>query len=83
MSHPKLNIDPEQASALAILAQEFRVGAHLSGYPELTQDLNGDALQVAKVLFREIPEKNAKLAVRLAANDLRHWVESLTAIRVR
>lgn len=83
MSHPKLNIDADQASALAILAQEFRAGAHLSGYPELTEDLNGDALQVAKVLFQEIPEKNAKPAVRLAAKDLRKWVKSLTVIRGR
>lgn len=83
MSTLKLNIDADQASALAILAQEFRSGARLSGYPELTEDLKGDALQVAKVLFHEIPEENAKKAVRLAADDLRKWVDSLTVIRVR
>ena len=73
----KLRIDPDQASVLAILAQEERVGARLNNYQDLAGELKGDALQIARVLFREIPQNQAKPEVQKAATDLRNWVRTL------
>jgi hypothetical protein len=73
---PDILLDPEQASALAILAQARGGGADLSDFPELTSQLDGDALAVAKLLFG-VRVPHVKQKQRDAAKYIQAWVNSL------
>ena len=48
-----LNIDPDQASFLAMLAQQHARGGSLSDYRQITGQLTDKSYRIARVLFGE------------------------------
>jgi hypothetical protein len=71
----RIRINPDDASALAILAQEVRPGNKLSNYPDLTEKLTGKSLLIAKVLFGS--KETVGPEIHKAVADLSKWVAHL------
>jgi hypothetical protein len=81
--HPsttRLTIDPDQTSALAIIAQGAAAGATWDEYENLTRMLDGDSLAVAQILYHRPLSQDATPAIRNAAERLMQWVQHLRQV---
>lgn len=80
-STQSLDIGPEQASILAVIAQGAEAGQTLEEYGSLVAQLEGDSLAVAQLLISgDKSSAVANRAVMTVTAELRRWAKELRVI---
>jgi hypothetical protein len=71
-----LDIEPEQTSVLAVIAQGAVAGVDWEDYRSLRRRLHGDSLVIAELLYDK-PSDDATPAIKAVAERLKMWVSRL------
>lgn len=79
----RLKIDADQASVLAIIAQGRAAGASWDDYVSMRSMLDGDALEVAALLFGVTPLEMSRPVIRTATEQLIEWAERQEKLATR